>query len=489
MKFQLKDASLLKTKCYVNGEWVAAASGLEFGIERKDPSTTEIVAQCPDFDEADTELAIQAAVAAFPSFKKTSARSRARLLRKWYDLMVEHHEDLSQLITLENGKPMADSRIETTYAANFLEWFSEEATRVYGDTVEASNPAARLVTRREAIGVCGLICPWNFPAAMITRKAAPALATGCTLVIKTPGEAPLTALALAELAHRAGFPPGVINFVTTLKYTPQVGKLLCTHSAIKKVSFTGSTPVGKLLMGQAASTLKKLSFELGGNAPFIVFDDADLDKAVAGLVGCKFRCSGQTCVCANRIYVHKAVHDEFVAKFLKAVESFVVGDGFNPATTHGPVIHGRAIAKVREHIDDAVSKGATVVAGGNLLPELGPYFHEMTVLTGMKTGMKVCTEETFGPLASIFSFESEEEVVQLANKVDVGLAGYFYSKDASRCWRVAEALEVGMVGVNSGSVSDVAAPFGGVKESGFGREGSKYGIDEYLTTKMMMIGI
>ncbi|KAL5621469.1 hypothetical protein BROUX41_006369 [Berkeleyomyces rouxiae] len=487
MTFQLKDTSLLKTKCYIGGAWVGAASGLEFGVEN--PSTAKIVAQCPDFDEADTALAIQAAVAAFPAFKKTSARSRARLLRKWYDLMVEHHEDLAQLITLENGKTLADSRTEATYAANFLEWFSEEAPRIYGDTMEATNPAARMITRREPIGVCGLIAPWNFPAAMITRKAGPALAAGCTLVVKTPGEAPLTALALAELAHRAGFPAGVINFVTTLKHTPAVGKILCTHPAIKKVSFTGSTPVGKLLMGQAASTLKKLSFELGGNAPFIVFEDADLDKAVAALVGCKFRVSGQTCVCANRIFVHKDVHDAFVSKLAKAIEPFVVGDGFNPASTHGPVIHGRAIAKVREHIEDAVSQGATIAAGGKALLELGPYFHQLTILTGMKAGMKVCGEETFGPLASIFQFESEDEVVALANNVDVGLAGYFFSRDASRCWRVAEALEVGMVGVNSGAVSDVAGPFGGVKESGFGREGSKYGIDEYLTTKMMMIGI
>ncbi|KAL1891209.1 succinate semialdehyde dehydrogenase NADP+ linked [Ceratocystis pirilliformis] len=487
MKFELKDASLLKTKCYVNGEWVGAASGLEFDIEN--PSTAKIVAQCPDFDEADTTLAIKAAAAAFPTFKKTSARSRARLLRKWYDLMIENHEDLAQLITLENGKTLADSRIEVTYAANFLEWFSEEAPRIYGDTMEASNPSARMITTREPIGVCGLIAPWNFPAAMITRKAGPALAAGCTLVIKTPGEAPLTALALSELAHRAGFPAGVINFVTTLKHTPAVGKILCTHPTIKKVSFTGSTPVGKLLMGQSASTLKKLSFELGGNAPFIVFEDADLDKAVAALVGCKFRVSGQTCVCANRIFVHKDVHDVFVRKLANAIEPFVVGDGFNPASTHGPVIHGRAIAKVREHIEDAVRQGATIAAGGKALPELGPYFHQPTILTGMKAGMKVCSEETFGPLASIFQFETEDEVLALANEVDVGLAGYFFSRDASRCWRVAEALEVGMVGVNSGSVSDVAGPFGGVKESGFGREGSKYGIDEYLTTKMMMIGI
>lgn len=406
--------------------------------------------QCPEFDDRDTELAIEAAHATFKSYRKTPARQRARLLRKWYDLMIENTEDLATIITAENGKPLADSRTEVNYAASFFEWFSEEAPRIYGDTIQATNPACRLVTIKEPIGVCGLIAPWNFPAAMITRKAGPALAAGCTVVITAPAEAPLTALALAELAHRAGIPPGVVNVITALDNTVKVGQVLTTNPIIKKVSFTGSTGVGKLLMNQCSSTLKKLSFELGGNAPFIVFEDADLDAAIRGLVASKFRISGQTCVCANRILVHSAVYDKFVKMVVDTVKGFMVGDGFASDTTHGPLIHGRAAQKVADHVQDAVSKGARVLYGGKPLTDIGPNFFGITVLADMKPGMKICWEETFGPVAALFKFETEEEAIALANDSDVGLAGYFFSKDVSRCWRVAEALEVGMVGVNIG---------------------------------------
>jgi succinate-semialdehyde dehydrogenase / glutarate-semialdehyde dehydrogenase len=408
------------------------------------------VAQCPEFDGKDTEDAITAAYTAYTSYRKTPPRTRARQLRKWYELMMENIDDLARIITLENGKPLADARTEVAYAASFFEWFSEEAPRVYGDVIQASNPNCRLVTLKEPVGVCGLIAPWNFPAAMITRKAGPALAAGCTVVVKAPGEAPLTALALAELAHRAEIPAGVVNIITALDNTVPVGKVLTTHPAIKKVSFTGSTGVGKLLMNQCSSTLKKLSFELGGNAPFIVFEDADLEAAVRGLIASKFRISGQTCVCANRILVHRNVYDKFVQMVVETVKQFQVGDGLAETTTHGPLIHNRAVQKVHEHVRDAVSKGAKVVLGGEPLPSLGPNYFGITVLTDMKAGMKVCAEETFGPLAAFFAFDTEQEAIDLANDSDVGLAGYFFSKDVERCWRVAEALEVGMVGVNVG---------------------------------------
>ncbi|KAF4460995.1 succinate-semialdehyde dehydrogenase [Fusarium albosuccineum] len=443
---KLRDPTLLKTSCYVNGQWVAAKSGKVFSVEN--PSTLEEVARCPEFDAQDTEAAIAAADAAFKTYRKTPARQRARLLRRWYDLMMENAEDIARLITLENGKPLADGRTEATYAANFFEWFSEEAPRIYGETIEASNPSC--------------------------------------LVVKAPAEAPLTALALAELAHRAGIPAGVVNIITALDNTAEVGKVMTTHPTVKKVSFTGSTGVGRILMNQSSSTIKKLSFELGGNAPFIVFEDADLDKAVKGLIACKFRNSGQTCVCANRILVHRSVYDKFVQMVLDVVKTFVVGDGFGEKTTHGPLIHGRAVSKVAEHVQDAISKGAKLVHGGEPLPQLGPNFFNLTLLTDMKPGMKICDEETFGPVAAFFAFNTEEEAIEIANDSEVGLGGYFFSNNVNRCYRVAEALEVGMVGVNVGVLSDPAAPFGGVKQSGFGREGSKYGIDEFTVTKMVM---
>ena len=484
---KLKDPSLFIEKGFVNGEYTTAASGETFEVH--DPSTGKLIGKCPEFSRDDTLKAIDAAEEAFVSFRKTTPRERATLLRKWYDLMQENAEDLATLITWENGKPLADAKGEVAYAANFFNWFSEEAPRAYGDTIPATVPGNRIYTLRQPVGVCGLITPWNFPAAMITRKIAPALAAGCTVVAKSPGETPFTANALAELGRRAGIPKGVVNFVTALKNTKEVGELLTTDARIRKISFTGSTNVGKLLMKQSSSTLKKLSFELGGNAPFIVFDDApDLDAAVAGAIACKFRSSGQTCVCANRIYVQEGIYDEFAKRFADKVKGFKVGQGFDEGVTHGPVIHERAIQKVQQHVDDAQKKGATVTVGGQKLPDLGSNFYAPTVLTGVTNDMQIASEETFGPVAPLFKFKTEKEVVALANSAPVGLAGYFFSRDVGRIYRVAEAIETGMVGVNTGLISDPASPFGGVKESGFGREGSKYGLEEYTILKSVTIG-
>lgn len=484
---KLNDPSLLIEKCYVNGEYVTAASGETFEVH--DPSTGKLIATCPEFSKDDVLKAIDAAHEAFPSFRKTLARERATMLRTWYNLMMENAEDLATLITWENGKPLADAKGEVSYAAGFFQWFSEEAPRLYGDNIPASVPGNRIMTMRQPVGVCGLITPWNFPAAMITRKIGPALAAGCTVVAKSPGETPFTANALAELARRAGIPKGVVNFVTALKNTPEVGEVMTTDPRIKKISFTGSTGVGKLLMKQSSSTLKKLSFELGGNAPFIVFDDCqDLDKAVAGAIACKFRSSGQTCVCANRIYVQSGIYDKFAEKLAEKVKNFHVGYGFDDGVTHGPVIHDRAVSKVDAHVRDAEKKGGKVIVGGQKLPDLGANFYAPTVITGATGDMQIAAEETFGPVAGLFKFETEKEVVKLANEAEVGLAGYFFSGDINRIYRVAEALEVGMIGVNTGLISDPASPFGGVKESGFGREGSKYGIEEYTVIKSVTIG-
>ncbi|RDW93892.1 NAD-dependent succinate-semialdehyde dehydrogenase [Aspergillus mulundensis] len=483
----LKDKSLFIQKAFVNGEWVDAESGKTFEIH--DPATGKLIGSCPEFSASDTEKAIQAASEAFPKFRTTLARERARMLRRWYQLMVDNAEDLATLITWENGKPLADAKGEVNYAASFFEWFSEEAPRIYGDTIPASVPGNRVITVKQPVGVCGLITPWNFPAAMITRKIGPALAAGCTVVTKSPGETPFTANALAELAKRAGIPNGVVNIVTAMKNTPEVGEMITTHPEVRKVSFTGSTNVGRLLMKQSASTIKKVSWELGGNAPFIVFDDVDdLDAAVTGAIASKFRSSGQTCVCANRIYVQKGIYNEFVQKFVEKIKNFKVGAGFEEGVTHGPVIHDRAVDKVDDHVQDAVSKGAKLVAGGQRRSDLGPNFYALTVLTDMSKDMKIASEETFGPVAGLFPFETEKEVVDLANKAEVGLAGYFFSGNVKRIFRVAEALEVGMVGVNTGLISDVASPFGGVKQSGFGREGSKYGIEEFMTIKSVTFG-
>ena len=458
----MKDPSLLIEKSYVNGEFIDSSSGKTFEVH--DPSTGKLIGKMAEANKQDTENAIAAASTAFVSFRKTLARERATMLRKWYNLMQENAEDLATLITWENGKPLADAKGEVQYAANFFQWFSEEAPRVYGDTIPSSVPGNRVITMRQPVGVCGLITPWNFPAAMITRKIGPALAAGCTVVAKSPGETPFTSNALAELSRRAGIPKGVVNFISALSNTPEVGEVLTTDPRVKKISFTGSTNVGKLLMKQASSTLKKLSFELGGNAPFIVFDDcADLDAAVAGAIVCKFRSSGQTCVCANRIYVQEGIYDDFAKKFAAKVNDFHVGYGFDDTTTHGPVIHDRAVAKVAAHVKDAQDKGAKVLVGGKKLPDLGTAFYAPTVLTGMTNEMQLAHEETFGPVAGLFKFKTEKEVMDMANDTEVGLAGYFFSRDIGRIYRVAEALEVGMIGINTGLISDPASPFGGVK--------------------------
>ncbi|CAK7273823.1 succinate semialdehyde dehydrogenase NADP+ linked [Sporothrix epigloea] len=483
----LRDPTLLKTGvCFVNGEWVKAGSGKTFEVT--DPSTGKPIGEAPEFDTKDTEKAIAAAAKAFESFRHKTGRERSKLLRRWYDLMIENADDLGTLITWENGKPAADARGEAVYAANFFEWFSEEAPRIYGDTIPSTIPGNRVYTVKEPVGVCGLITPWNFPSAMITRKAGPALAAGCTVVVKAPGETPFSALALAELSVRAGIPAGVFNVITALDNTPEVGMVLTTHPTIRKISFTGSTNVGKLLMKQCSSTLKKLSLELGGNAPFIVFDDADVDAAVAGAITSKFRSSGQTCVCANRIFVQRGIYDAFAEKFAAKVREFRVGNGFEKGVTHGPLIHERAVKKANEHVRDAETKGAKIIEGGDFLPDLGSNFFAPTVLTGLNQNMLMAREETFGPVAGLFPFDTEEEVVRYANSVEVGLAGYFFSRDFERIYRVAEHLEVGMVGVNTGLISEPASPFGGVKESGFGREGSAYGIEEYQITKMVTAG-
>ncbi|KAK5265349.1 succinate semialdehyde dehydrogenase NADP+ linked [Exophiala xenobiotica] len=498
---KLKDPSLFIEKAYINGEWVGNASRHTFNVNN--PATDEVLGVCPELSKAETEAAIAAASTAFESFRATSARERSRLLRKWYELVTANKDDLAVLITLENGKALVDANAEVAYAASFLEWFSEEAPRSYGDLIPATVAGNQVFTIREPVGVCGLITPlpfslaelsirsWNFPAAMITRKAGAALAAGCTVVIKSPGETPFTVNALAELANRAGIPKGVINVVTALSNTVEVGHTLTSSPLVHKISFTGSTRVGKLLMRQCAeTTLKKVSLELGGNAPFIVFPDADIDAAIDGLIISKFRGSGQTCVCANRIFVHQSVYDEFAAKLAAYVRNhFKAGDSLSTGgITHGPLIHQAAVHKVESHVKDAVSKGAIVLTGGSRLPALGPNFFAPTVLSNMHDSMQLASEETFGPVAGLFSFQTETEVIRRANQTEVGLAGYLFSRDVQRVWRVARALEIGMVGINTGVISDAAAPFGGVKSSGFGREGSKYGMDEYLTTKMIALG-
>ncbi|KAG9251914.1 putative succinate-semialdehyde dehydrogenase, partial [Emericellopsis atlantica] len=456
-----------------------------------EPATTKLIGRCPEFSKVETNEAIQSAHDAFQLYQTTSARQRSRLLRKWYELVIHHQEDLSVLITMENGKPLSNARDEVAYAASFLEWFSEEAPRTYGDVIPASNHGSQVLTLKEPLGVCALITPWNFPAAMITRKAGAALAAGCTVVIKSPAETPFTVNALVELAYRAGFPRGIINVVTALSNTVEVVHTLTSSPLVHKVSFTGSTNVGKILMRQCAeTTVKKISLELGGNAPFIVFEDADLDAAVDGVIICKFRSSGQTCVSANRIYVHDSVYAEFASKLAARVQrDFVVGNGLTtPGVTHGPLIHEKALEKTLAHIRDAVTRGATIASGGSAMPQLGPHFLEPTIVTDMTHDMQVACDETFGPVAGLFRFTTEKEVIALANSTDMGLAGYFYSRNIQRLWRVARALQVGMVGVNTGLISDPASPFGGVKSSGFGREGGRYGIEEYMTTKTITLG-
>ncbi len=474
--------SLIRTQAYVAGQWVDAASGDTFDVIN--PATGHVVATVTDMDREDVRKAIDAAHTAWPAYRDKTAKERATLLKKWYALIMENKEELARLMTLECGKVLTESRGEVDYGASFIEWFAEEARRTYGDVIPANTKDKRIVIVKQSIGVTATITPWNFPLAMITRKVGPALAAGCPVIVKPPSETPLTALAVSELAEKAGFPPGVYNTITTSK-NAEVGLELCENSKIRKLSFTGSTATGKLLMKQCSSNLKKISLELGGNAPFIVFEDADIDAAVKGAMASKFRNSGQTCVCVNRLYVHDNVYDEFVDKLSKAVSALRVGNGLDDGSQIGPLINEKGVDKVKRHLADALSKGAKVIVGGH---ELEGLFFQPTILTDASADMIIAQDEVFGPVAPIFRFTDEKEVIEQANNTPYGLASYFYSKDINRCWRVAEALDYGMVGINDGMISTEVAPFGGVKESGIGREGSKYGMDYFTEVKYMCFG-
>ena len=482
-KIVLGDPALFRRQCYVNGGWIDAQSGGVLEVDN--PATGEIIGTVPALGAEETRDAIEAADAALAGWRSRPAKERANLMRRWFDLMMAHQEDLAVLMTSEQGKPLAESRGEIAYAASFVEWFAEEGKRVYGDVIDHPLPGKRIVVLKQPIGVVASITPWNFPAAMITRKCAPALAAGCPVVIRPASQTPFSALALAALAERAGIPPGVINVVTGP--SGPMGAELTSNPTVRKLSFTGSTEVGKLLMSQCASTVKKVSLELGGNAPFIVFDDADLDAAVAGAMASKYRNAGQTCVCANRLLVQDGIHDAFAAKMAEAVKGLKVGNGLEDGTQQGPLIDMRAVEKVEEHIADATAKGAKIVAGG-ARHALGGSFFQPTLLTGVTPAMAVAREETFGPVAPLFRFSTEDEAVRMANDTEFGLAAYFYSRDVGRVWRVSEGLEYGIVGVNEGIISNEVAPFGGVKESGIGREGSKYGIDDFIEIKYLCMG-
>lgn len=480
----LKDPSLFRQQAYIDGQWQGAASGETFEV--RNPATGGLVGTVPAMGAAETRQAIDAANASWPAWRKKTAKERAAILRKWHDLMMEHADDLALILTTEQGKSLAEAKGEIGYAASFLEWFAEEGKRVYGDTIPTPASDKRIVVTKEPVGVCAAITPWNFPSAMITRKVGPALAAGCPIVVKPAEATPFSALAMAVLAERAGVPAGVFSVVTG---NPKaIGGELTSNPVVRKLSFTGSTAVGRLLMAQCAPTVKKVSLELGGNAPFIVFDDADLDAAVQGAIASKYRNSGQTCVCTNRFYVHERVYDAFAQKLAAAVGQLKVGRGTEPGVTQGPLINEAAVLKVEAHIEDALAKGAHVAAGGKR-HALGHGFFEPTVLTGVTPAMKVAKEETFGPVAPLFKFSSDEDVIRMANDTEFGLAAYFYSRDIGRVWRVAEALEYGMVGVNTGLISNEVAPFGGVKQSGLGREGSHYGIDDYVVIKYLCLAV
>jgi succinate-semialdehyde dehydrogenase / glutarate-semialdehyde dehydrogenase len=480
---QLQDSKLFRQACYLDGAWVEA--GAQGSIAVDNPATGETIGTVPKLGRAETRAAIDAAGRAFPAWRRKPAKERAAVMRRWFDLMMANQDDLARLMTTEQGKPLTESRGEVAYAASFLEWFGEEAKRVYGDTIPAPQSDKRIVVVKEPIGVVACITPWNFPLAMITRKAGPAIAAGCTVVLKPASQTPFSALALAELAERAGVPKGVFNVITGA--ATEIGGELTSNPTVRKVSFTGSTEIGKLLMAQAATTVKKLSLELGGNAPFIVFDDADLDAAVEGAIASKYRNTGQTCVCANRLLVQDAVYDAFAGKLLAAVKKLTPAPGMDGNATQGPLIDDRAVEKVESHIADATSKGAKVLVGGKR-HALGGRFFEPTILTDVTPQMAVAREETFGPVAPLFRFRDEAEAIALANDTEFGLAAYFYGRDVGRIWRVAEALEYGIVGINTGLISTEVAPFGGVKESGLGREGSKYGLEEFLEVKYLCIG-
>lgn len=478
----LKDPTLLETRAYVNGDWLQK----EKTFPVKNPATGETIASVADLEIADVKSAIDAAYVAKADWAQWTGKERGTVLRKWFDLILENADDLATILTAEMGKPWPEARGEILYGASFIEWFSEEAKRVYGDVIPGHQRDKRIVVLKQPIGVVGSITPWNFPNAMIARKVAPALAVGCTFVARPAELTPLSALAMAVLAERAGIPAGVFNVIPSSN-SAAVGQELCANDKVAKITFTGSTRVGKILMSQCADTIKKMSLELGGNAPFIVFDDADVDAAVEGAMIAKYRNNGQTCVCANRIYVQAGVYDEFAKKLIEKAQALNVGDGFAEGVTTGPLINDAAVAKVEDHIADAVGKGAKVAYGGGQ-SELGGSFFVPTVLTGVTSDMKVAREETFGPVAPLFKFDNEADVVSMANDSEFGLASYFYSKDMARVWRVAEALESGMVGINTGLISTEVAPFGGVKQSGLGREGSKYGTEDFLELKYLCIG-
>jgi succinate-semialdehyde dehydrogenase/glutarate-semialdehyde dehydrogenase len=482
-RIQLSDPGLFREQCYVDGAWVDADG--RGAIEVDNPATGEVLGTVPKFGATETCRAIEVADRAFQSWKRTTAKERARLLRKWFDLMMENQEDLAVLMTHEQGKPLAESRGEVAYGASFVEWYAEEAKRVYGDIIPTVAENRRLMVIKQPVGVCAAITPWNFPNAMITRKCAPALAAGCTVVVKPASFTPYSALALAELAERAGIPKGVFNVVTG--GAREVGGELTSNDTVRKLSFTGSTEVGKILLKQCADTVKKVSMELGGHAPLIIFDDADVDAAVKGAIACKFRNSGQTCVCTNRIYVQDSIYDDFAARFTEAVQKLKVGAGVESGTDQGPLIEPAAIDKVERHVEDASSKGAKVLAGGKRHAR-GGRFYEPTVLSECSKDMLISHEETFGPVAPLFRFKDEDEVVRLANDTEYGLASYFFARDVGRVFKVAEELEAGIVSVNDGIFSTEVAPFGGYKHSGIGREGSKYGIDEYLEIKYVNLG-
>lgn len=480
---KLQDSCLLREQAYVNGNWVDAISGETFGVIN--PATGDELARVPLMDEADAEAAVVAAHRAFKQWRKTTAKERAVILRRWYQLVLDNTDDLALLMTLEQGKPLAEARGEIQYAASFIEWFAEEGKRAYGEVIPTHKPDARILVSREPVGVVAAITPWNFPAAMITRKAAPALAAGCSFICKPAEDTPLTALALAELAHRAGIPAGVLNIITG---NPRaLGAVLTRHEDVRKLSFTGSTPVGKLLMAQCADTVKRVSLELGGNAPFIVFDDADLERALDGAMASKYRNTGQTCVCTNRFLVQDSIYERFVEGLAERTRQLKIGSGVEADVQQGPLINMAAVEKIQSHIDDAIAKGARIVCGGK--PHgLGRTWFEPTVLRDVTAQMNVATEETFGPLAPVFRFHEEDEAIAMANATEYGLAAYFYSNDLGRVWRVAEGLEYGMVGINEGVISTELAPFGGIKASGLGREGASQGLDEYLECKYMLMG-
>ncbi len=483
MPLQLNDPSLLRSQAYINGEWTDADDRSALGITN--PATGDTIAQMANCGTAETRRAITAAQKALSDWRRKTAKERAALLRAWFDLMIANLEDLAQILTAEQGKPLAEARGEITYGASYIEWFAEEGKRVYGDTLPSPSNDKRIVCIKQPVGVVACITPWNFPNAMLTRKIAPALAAGCTVVCKPANETPLSAYAIAELAERAGIPAGVINVLSGR--TAEIGEELTSNPTVRKLTFTGSTPVGKMLMAACAGTVKRTSMELGGNAPFIVFDDADLDAAIAGAMASKYRNAGQTCVCANRILVQESVFDIFAEKLVAAAKTLTMGDGVKPGVTMGPLINEGAANGVLEIIDDAIKSGAKVVTGGGR-SDLGPCFLEPTILTHVTKDMRVFREEIFGPVAPLFKFKTEDEAIAMANDTEFGLASYFYARDIGRVWRVSEALEYGIIGINEGIISNEMAPFGGVKESGQGREGSKYGLDDYLEIKYLCMG-